>query len=187
VNTRLKSALFTSLVGFGAVITGKLIIQNLVPYQSQPSLQEHGILKSLSSYNISFPKDYITFIIIGGIVWPWLQEKTGWSNELMYFLGGLTFLYIISSDGKYLLPKRNYEYHYEDHEIDNQRYRRDKLINYPENTIKKQEYKYYGDKTMKYPFILSASIYSVFFYGILLKSLVNSFSKASNIYPFIKN
>jgi hypothetical protein len=181
----------TSLAGFGAVIMGK----RLVPYDESFSYQykDKGLFNTLSSYNISFPKDYITFVIVGGLVWPWLQKKTGWSNKVMYALGSLTFLYIISTDGKNLLPKKNYEHQFDNkYWYDNTKYgtdynalRKDKLYNYPENTIKDKKYEDWGEKTEGYPVILGATIYSLFFYGLLGKSIYYLFNDAPKIYPFI--
>ncbi len=198
MNARLKSALFTSLAGFGAVIIGKILtVDGTVQSDSEFFFRQYenkGLFNTLSSYNISFPKDYITFIIVGGLVWPWLQKKTGWSNKVMYAVGSLTFLYIISTDGKNLLPKNNYEHQFDkNYWYDNTKYannykelRKDKLYNYPENTIKDKEYENWGEyKTEKYPVILGAIIYSLFFYGLLGKSIYYLFNDAPKIYPFI--
>ncbi len=180
----------TSLAGFGAVVMGKMV----EGYGSLSWQYENwGLFNTLSSYNISFPKDYITFVIVGGLVWPWLQKKTGWSNKVMYAVGSLTFLYIISTDGKNLLPKNNYEhqfdknYWYDDTKYANnyKELRKDKLYNYPENTIKDKEYENWGEQKEGYPVILGATIYSIFFYGLLGKSIYYLFNDAPKIYPFI--
>lgn len=184
----------TSLAGFGAVIIGKRMDMALSGDTFSSQYKNKGLFNMLSSYNISFPKDYITFVIVGGLVWPWLQKKTGWSNKVMYLLGSLTFLYIISSDGKNLLPKKNYEhqfdkqYWYDDtkYGTDYKALRKDKFFNYPENTIKDKEYKNWGEnKSEDYPLILGATIYSIFFYGLLGKSIYHLFKEAPKIYPFI--
>ena len=181
----------TSLAGFGAVIIGKRLFSDDESFSYQ--YMGKGLFNTLSSYNISFPKDYITFVIVGGLVWPWLQKKTGWTNKTMYLLGSLTFLYIISADGKNLLPKKNYEhqfdkqYSYGDtkYGTDYKALRRDKFFNYPENTIKDKEYKKWGEQTEGYPVVLAATIYSIFFYGLLGKSIYYLFNDAPKIYPFI--
>ncbi len=153
-------------------------------------IKDKGIFNALSSYNISFPKDYITFIILGGVVWPWLQEKTGWSDSMMYLLGSLTFLYIISSDGKYLLPKKNYEHQFDKtywySSFNYELARNDKSWNYPETTIKDKAYDEYGDyRTETYPLIIATTIYSAFFYSLLGSAIYFLFKGAPRIYPFI--
>ncbi len=94
----ITSAFKTCLIGFGLAISSKLLIGD---YRD---VGWGGIKEKLSTQTLTFPDDYISFIILGGIIWPWLKTKLSMPNKYLYLVGSITLLYIFTPDYKYKLP-----------------------------------------------------------------------------------
>jgi hypothetical protein len=69
--------------------------------------EKQGFQGLLSTTNLKFPNDYITFVVCGGLIWPYLKNRFGWSNKLLYFMGSLSLLYIISPDFSKYYPSKS--------------------------------------------------------------------------------
>jgi hypothetical protein len=106
LNKNLKSALKTSLMGIGLVFCGNLFLNQVDAESFKDKKIELGITHAIASNSlISFPNDYIAFILLAGVLWPWLKKnKWDLKNKYYYLMGSLTLLYILTPDFKNRLP-----------------------------------------------------------------------------------
>ena len=103
----LKSSIKSALIGFTTISWAGIVGSSMTDSGPKEIKKWQGFQGLLSTNTLKFPNDYITFVIIGGLIWPYLKNKFGWSNKFLYLLGTCAVLYILAPDGSINSPKKS--------------------------------------------------------------------------------
>ena len=116
-----KNMIGNTLLALGVMIPGNLIINKLKYSSSKKGTYGYPPTYDRSPYErldknailsndfIRYPNDYISFVILGGIIIPYLKYNAKLSDRWVLFIASLGFLIIISPDYVNRLPlKRRY-------------------------------------------------------------------------------